>query len=148
MKYSVLSLLLVACTGEKPSINPGGGDPEFSLEYATEEYAYAYLPAELVHQEYTSGKSFYLLDARPTNDYNLSHINGAISTPFYEIEELGLLDGFDQGPWYVAYCGCPHSESGIVAQALVDMGHVNVGIIDEGFLVWEERGYPTTGNSE
>ena len=126
---------LFACVSPKTPIGDGG-PPDFE----SAEGAAAFISVETVHQEFTAGKSFYLIDARPTNDYNLDHIVGAYSVPFYEVEQH--FDDYPVGDWYIAYCGCPHSESGVVADYFLENGHSNVGIIDEGYLVWKELGYP------
>lgn len=44
--------------------------------------------------------------------------------------------------WLVCYCGCPHAESGRLADELLASGFTKVTILDEGFFVWRDRGYP------
>jgi len=130
-------------TSEKlaPSIaTPDGAAPGF----VTPNGGPVFIPIEKVKEEYDKGAAFYFLDARPTPDYDLRHITGAFSVPFYEKEDH--LNKFPYGVWYIAYCACPHSESGIVADYFWENGHDKVGIIDEGYLEWEDRGYPTEGN--
>ena len=131
----MLLTFFIACTSTEPIGN--GGPPNFEAI----DGDVAFISVEEVYQEYTAGKSFYLLDARPANDYDLDHITGAYSIPFYEVADH--FDDFPIGDWYIAYCGCPHSESGIVAEYFLENGHSNVGILDEGYLVWKEEGYPT-----
>ena len=118
--------------------NLTGLPPDFTMP----EEGFAYIPLADVKQAYDNQDRFILIDARPSVDYNLRHITGAYSVPFYEAADH--VDRFPIGEWYVTYCACPHSESGIVAEALMEVGHETVGIIDEGYLVWEELGYPTT----
>ena len=126
---------------EKIEIIPGER-PTFTMP----EESFAYIPLEEVKEAYDNQARFVLIDARPTVDYNLRHITGAYSVPFYEAADH--VDRFPLNEWYVTYCACPHSESGIVATALMDTGHTTVGIIDEGYLLWEELGYPTTDGEE
>ena len=139
MIYLVIGF--IAC---KPPVEPielddlTGLPPDFTMP----EESFAYIAVDDVKKAYDEQARFILIDARPTVDYNLRHITGAYSAPFYEVEDH--VDRFPLGEWYVTYCACPHSESGIVADALMAVGHETVGIIDEGYLVWEERGYPTT----
>jgi rhodanese-related sulfurtransferase len=132
-------LFMFACGPimEKVEILPGT-PPDFSMP----SDSYAFIPIAEVIEAYENEARFVLIDARPTVDYNLRHITGAYSVPFYEANEH--VDRFPLDEWYVTYCACPHSESGIVAQALMDDGHQTVGIIDEGYLEWEALGYPTT----
>ena len=134
----MFGLFLVGFLGcnEKTNTLGQGGEPDFELAEGT----FAYLPMELVKQELEADKAFYILDARPSNDYDLDHIIGADSVPFYDVELY--LEDYPVGNWIVAYCACPHSESGIVAQAFIDAGHEKVGIIDEGYLEWKAAGYP------
>jgi cytochrome c oxidase cbb3-type subunit III len=115
----------------------GDGQPP---DFETAE-GVAFIPADTVYREMTLGKTFFLLDARPTNDYNIDHITSAYSIPFYEVEQH--FDSYPVGDWIIAYCGCPHSESGVVAEYFFENGHPNVGILDEGYLYWKEQGYPT-----
>ena len=132
----MLSIILItACIGPKPPIGDGG-PPDFEAI----DGEVAFISVDFVYQEMSAGKSFYLLDARPSNDYDIDHITGAYSVPFYEVEQH--FEDYPVGDWYIAYCGCPHSESGVVAEYFLENGHSTVGILDEGFLVWKENGYP------
>ncbi|MCS6902026.1 MAG: c-type cytochrome [Myxococcales bacterium] len=84
-----------------------------------------------------------LLDARAPSDYLQEHIAGAVSIPFYETEKH--LEKLPRDVWLITYCGCPHAASGTVADALKAQGFTRVRVLDEGFYVWRERGYPTRG---
>jgi len=137
---NILTVLsLFACNPKTIDLeNLTGLPPNFEM---TEE-GYPYISIDDVKEAYDAQARFVLIDARPSVDYNLRHITGAYSVPFYEADEH--MNRFPLNEWYVTYCACPHSESGIVAQALLDSGQVTVGIIDEGYLEWEAREYPTT----
>ena len=107
----------------------------------------AFLSIDEIKAAYDNNEPFIFLDARPTVDYNLRHIEGAYSVPFYEVEHHE--EKFPSDIWYIAYCACPHAESGIVAEYFLEQGHDTVGILDEGYLLWEESNYPTeTGPDE
>jgi rhodanese-related sulfurtransferase len=140
---SIFILFALACgpQSEKVEILPGS-PPDFSMP----SDGFAYIPITDIIEAYDNEARFVIIDARPTVDYNLRHITGAYSVPFYEVDDH--IDRFPLNEWYVTYCACPHSESGIVAQALLDAGHETVGIIDEGYLEWEALGYPTTEGEE
>ena len=131
----MLFIMLLACTNTKPPLGEAG-PPNFEAI----DGEVAFISAAVVHEEFLADKAFYLLDARPTNDYDIDHITGAYSVPFYEVEQH--FSEYPVGDWYIAYCGCPHSESGVVADYFLQNGHKNVGILDEGYLVWKEEGYP------
>ena len=140
----IMVLLLISCTSENKDtaavmevLIPDGDPPAFEMP----SEGPAFISVDDVFAEYEAEKSFVFIDARPSVDYNLQHITGAYSIPFYEVE--AHFDAFPKDVWYISYCGCPHAESGIVAEHFLNNGHETVGILDEGYLVWEERGYPT-----
>lgn len=95
---------------------------------------------EVVHRALTQKARFGLLDARAPADYADLHIAGAVSVPFYDPKPY--LAQLPKDTWLVAYCACPHAESGELAQKLVNAGFTKVTILDEGLNVWAERKYP------
>ena len=116
-------------------VNPDGQEPNFEL-------GAEFIGVDVVKAELDSGARMALIDARPTSDFAFEHIEGAYSIPFFEIEER--LDEIPEDTWVITYCACPHDESGIVAKAIRDNGHPKVAVLDEGFIVWMEKGYPVT----
>lgn len=80
------------------------------------------------------------LDARVPSDYELEHIAGAYNVPFYDPKPF--LDKLPKKTWIVAYCGCPHAESGMLAKALQGAGFTKVTVLDEGLWEWKQRGHP------
>ena len=136
-------LALFACKPNTIVIeNETGLPPDFDMP----SEGYAFISVDDVKAAYDAQARFVLIDARPAVDYNLRHITGAYSVPFYEADSH--MSRFPLDEWYITYCACPHSESGIVAQSLLDSGQTTVGIMDEGYLVWEDRGYPITDGEE
>ena len=115
--------------------NEGGPEPDFVL-------GQRYTPADIVHGELTRGAAMVFLDARAPSDYGAGHVKGAIDLPFYETAQYA--DALPKDRWIVCYCACPHAESGHAADALFAAGFTKVTIIDEGFFVWRDRGYPVT----
>ena len=100
-----------------------------------------FIAADAVYAAYTAGQSFIILDARPGSDYLRSHIKGAISIPFYDVENaVGLLP---TDKWIVAYCACPHALSGKALDTLKAGGYDKIGILNEGFFYWLDKGYPS-----
>ena len=91
---------------------------------------------------YDKGKAMVILDARPPADYVRSHTSGAVSVPFYAVKDY--LDQLPKDKWIVAYCACPHAESGKAAKALKDNGYTKVKVFNEGFIEWRTRKYPIT----
>ena len=105
-----------------------------------------YVPADDVHAAIQAGKRIVLLDARTAGDYIISHITGAISVPFYRIEEAVEL--LPRDTFIVTYCGCPHAISGRALDVLRAAGFNQSAVLDEGFYVWRDRGYPTLRGRE
>jgi cytochrome c oxidase cbb3-type subunit 3 len=115
-------------------LNPGNTPAEFSPVDGR------YVPADVVYEAYKGKKAFVILDARPRNDYLKAHIEGAISVPFYEVENT--LGHLPKDHWIITYCVCPHAMSGKALDKLRENGFEKTAILDEGFNVWRERGYP------
>ena len=84
-----------------------------------------------------------LLDARAHGDYLYGHISGAISLPFYLLRDY--IDELPQDTWIINYCGCPHAVSGRAYDALKEAGFEKTAVLDEGYYVWRDRGYPISG---
>jgi cytochrome c oxidase cbb3-type subunit 3/ubiquinol-cytochrome c reductase cytochrome c subunit len=116
-------------------LNPGNPLAEFS------PFDGRYVPADVVHKAYKEKKSFVIIDARPYNDYLKSHIAGAVSVPFYEVEKA--VDYLPRDSWIIAYCVCPHAMSGKALDGLREAGFEKSAILDEGFNEWKQRGYPS-----
>ena len=87
-----------------------------------------------------AGARLAILDARPPADYPGFHLPGAVSTPFYGVENY--LTQIPKDAWIVTYCACPHAESGQAADALLAHGYTTVKVLDEGILFWKAQGYP------
>lgn len=124
-------------------INPKGGPPRFPpLREGL------FVPVDTVKAELTRGARLVLLDARPTSDWMLAHIPGALPVPYYDVDKMVSSLPRDD-TFIVAYCSCPHAASGQVVSELRRRGFKNTAVLDEGIFVWMERGYPvTTGSGE
>jgi cytochrome c oxidase cbb3-type subunit 3/ubiquinol-cytochrome c reductase cytochrome c subunit len=114
-------------------LNPNGRDPSFVL-------GDRYTPADTIKQELDRGAAMGFLDARAPSDYVVSHVAGANNVPFYEGSQY--LFALPKDKWLVTYCGCPHAESGQLADTLRAGGFTKVTVLDEGFYVWQNRRYP------
>jgi mono/diheme cytochrome c family protein/rhodanese-related sulfurtransferase len=123
---------------EQVVLNPSGPTPEFTLREGR------YVPAEEVKKAFEKKSRMVILDARPMSDWLKSHIPGAAPVPFYAgIDEIVKALPRD-GTWIVAYCACPHAASGKVVDLLREAGFKNTAVLDEGILIWTQRGYPLT----
>jgi cytochrome c oxidase cbb3-type subunit 3/ubiquinol-cytochrome c reductase cytochrome c subunit len=95
----------------------------------------------VIKHELEHGAKMAILDARAPSDYTNEHIAGAVSVPFYEPEPY--FPNLPRDAWLVAYCSCPHAESGTLAQKLVSAGFKKVTVLDEGLGYWKKQGYAT-----
>ncbi len=115
-------------------LNPDGPDPDF-VE------GQRYTPAlDVYEQLFAVDAKMIVLDARAPSSYVEGHVAGAIDLPFYDVTEYAST--LPRDTWIVCYCACPHAESGQASDTLTSLGFTRVTIIDEGFLVWQSRGYP------
>ena len=83
-----------------------------------------------------------VLDARAASNWLAGHVAGAVSVPFYRVEEA--IEHLPLDTWIVAYCGCPHALSGRVVDTLRAAGFGLTAVLDEGWYPWESEGRPVT----
>lgn len=121
---------------EKAILNPGNPPANFSL--IDDRYVPA---ADVYAAAYVARQSLIIIDARPTSDYLIANIKGAISIPFYDVEEV--VDLLPKNIWIITYCACPHALSGREVDILKKAGFKKVGVLDEGIFYWLNKGYPS-----
>lgn len=106
-----------------------------------------YLSVDDAKKAYEAGARMVILDARPTSDWLMAHIPGALPVPYYGGQEK-IVDSLPRdGTWILTYCACPHAASDHVTDMLRSKGFEKTAVLDEGFFVWAERGYPVTFGS-
>lgn len=88
-----------------------------------------------------------VVDARGEGQFRESHITGAALSPASEELDEDLVSDWSHSDLIVTYCDCPHQLAGILASQLMTAGFENVYAIDEGYLEWRERNYPTSGSN-
>ena len=128
-------LVLVAtagCSGRQNAIQAAKPAPNFP--------AGPYVSVDDLKREIERGADFVILDARPKADYELDHIPGAISMPFFEVEQR--YKELPRDKWIVAYCACPRAESQEAVRVLKEKGFQKVKVLYEGYFEWLARGYP------
>jgi cytochrome c oxidase cbb3-type subunit 3/ubiquinol-cytochrome c reductase cytochrome c subunit len=144
----LLTVLATACSSPSNGDNtPPPGCPDVSYvgdgapptTFASSELL---LGIDTIWPEYEAGAQFIFADARPTSDFALHTITGAISLPYYDVGDC--LADLPMEAWYIFFCGCPHSLSSNAAEQLLAAGFENVKVLDEGYFEWRARGYPTT----
>lgn len=116
--------------------NERGPTPELTLREGR------FVSALQVRDALAASSRIILLDARPTSDWLIERLPGALPVPYYDIEPIIARLPRD-GTWIVAYCGCPHAASGEVVDALQEAGFEHTAVLDEGVFHWIEEGYPT-----
>jgi mono/diheme cytochrome c family protein/rhodanese-related sulfurtransferase len=117
-------------------LNPKNKAPKFTLREGK------YVPAEQVLKALQDKSRMVILDARSKAGWHQSHIPGAVPVPYYEEPDSFIKDMPKDKTWIVVYCACPHAASEKVVSTLRRLGYKNTAIIDEGILVWTNRGYP------
>ena len=89
-----------------------------------------------------AGEKFTLADARSREDYDKSHLPGAISVPAEDVRDnAGRLDKNSE---IITYCGsfqCPAST--MAAKEFMGIGFKNVLDYKGGIQEWTEKGQPT-----
>jgi rhodanese-related sulfurtransferase len=97
--------------------------------------------AQLFHQN-----RVVFLDARPPDQYESEHIQGAYNLPCQNIDEIcfEFLDELLMEKTIIAYCDgatCDLGEK--LATFLCDMGFEDVHVLSNGLTRWKRRNLPT-----
>jgi cytochrome c oxidase cbb3-type subunit III len=121
-------------------INPKGPEPTTFKEGAD------FIPVDTVKKEVDRGAALVIIDARAAGDYAIMHVAGAVSVPFYTVNDYAAQIPKDR--WILTYCACPHAASVKARDALRALGYKRVAVLDEGINVWRDRGYPVRGGSK
>ena len=85
------------------------------------------------------------MDARPLEDFNKGHIQGAISLPWHEAEQrvMGVTADMADDTVIIAYCdGDTCNLSKDLAMFLENLGFTKVRILVNGWTVWHDAGLP------
>ena len=124
----------IGCSSGQPAQSAKAGpEPNFSTDSP-------YVSIEELKQELDRGANMIILDARPKQDYDMDHIAGAISMPFFEVEQR--YEELPGDTWIVTYCACPRAEAQEAANVLQQKGFKKVRVFYEGYFEWLARDYP------
>ncbi len=108
--------------------------PEEAQNYFARILAFTLGPVEL--KTLTEENEVILVDVRRSEDYEISHIPGAISIPKDDIEDN--LDKLSKDKINVVYCYNQQCHLGAKAALIMaDYGYP-VMLLDGGFQVWKE----------
>lgn len=117
-------------------LNPRHKAPRFTLCEGR------YVSAEQLLKALKDSSRMIMLDARSEAAWHQTHIPGAVSVPYYQEPDKFIKDIPNDSTWIVVYCACPHAASTQVVNTLKRFGYKHTAILDEGVLVWAQRGYP------
>ncbi len=118
-----------------PILNPTGDEPKFDSDGL-------YVKLADLKVAYEDKAKMVIVDARASSDYSVSHIKGAVSVPFYDVQDF--LAQLPRDTWIVAYCACPHAASEAVANVLLSEGYDKVKVLDEGYDAWVAAELPVS----
>lgn len=85
------------------------------------------------------------LDARPVEDYETGHIQGAVSLPWDSFDDRfeSVMSEIDEQTTLITYCDGPTCNlSHELAVALVEMGFPRVKVLVNGWTLWHDGGLP------
>ncbi|MHB9288473.1 rhodanese-like domain-containing protein [Halobacteriales archaeon Cl-PHB] len=92
-------------------------------------------------------QSARFVDSRGAEQYDRAHIPGAVLSSAPDGVQNDPVTDWPKDARIVCYCACPHHLSSLRASSLMADGYENVYVIDEGFGVWYDRGYPVNGSA-
>jgi rhodanese-related sulfurtransferase len=94
----------------------------------------------------TKNHEVIVLDVRPTEEYQNSHIPGAISIPLSEL--ANRLDEIPRNRQVVAYCRGPYCVLSVEAMAILRNAGFQAVRLREGLPEWKEAGLPVEKESQ
>lgn len=124
----LLGMMLLTACGQTTK------ETETTVEtQTTQEAVYVNITAEQAKEIMDTQKGYIILDTRAQEEYDESHIPGAIVIPHDEILEKAESVLTDKDQMILVYCRSGR-RSKIAAEALVELGYTNIkefgGIID------------------
>lgn len=117
-------------------LNPTKKAPKFAMRENL------YVTASQVEKALKQNSRMVILDARSKAAWHQTHIPGSIPVPYYEEPDKFVKNIPNDSTMIVVYCACPHAASMKVVNTLKRFGYKHTAILDEGILVWAQRGYP------
>jgi rhodanese-related sulfurtransferase len=140
-------LVLDAFSGRLVPQRPAG-----NLENELQENAPLVLPVPILRDEVQQLKTEggLLVDARNPELFAAGHIQGAISLPLADIDDLlaDFVRRIDKDQVIVTYCsgfGCPDSFD--LGMRLIAAGFRDVRVFEGGYPEWRDAGLPVAGES-
>jgi rhodanese-related sulfurtransferase len=109
-------------------------------------------PPQALFISLKDAKTFYdknscvFIDARPKEDFDVSHIAGAVSLTYSDFQMIAddVLSNISNDKTLITYCSDPECESAMeLGDLLILRGYKKVFILIDGFPGWKKAGYPT-----
>ena len=120
-------------------LNPDSADPEFVLKDGR------YVWSKDLYQAIQEKRKIVLLDTRVSSMWQLAHIEGAASIPYYYEDFDSIVPNLPtDGTWIVSYCECPRAAAESVDEKLRARGFKNTAVLWEGLQGWVSLGYPVS----
>ena len=98
-----------------------------------QEAAFMNITAQEAKQLMDTEEGYLILDVRTQEEYDQSHIPGAVLIPDFEIHTRAVTELTDKNQLILVYCRSGR-RSKLAAQALVELGYTNIrefgGILD------------------
>jgi len=115
----------------------------FFTEANAQQDDYPILTTVKLKEMLDEGKGgFFLIDTRSVPEFEEAHIKGAINIPEKSFKENAEKILTDKEALLIMYCsGIKCGKSKRTAKVANEMGYNNIMIYDDGFPVWEEKGY-------
>lgn len=88
------------------------------------------------------GTDRVLIDVRTPEEFDESHLDGALLIDFYRDDFEAALSELDRDQAYVIYCRSGN-RSGQARELMAELGFTDVADIDGGIVAWEAEGLPT-----
>ncbi len=142
---------LIIGIGTNQLIDQGIRWPILLLVLSTKEepIEFAYIPVDTAHLLLLQKEAFSI-DIRPNDEFEIDHIPGASSLPFYQhFGQKNLLKTMDKNKTIILYCFEPvNKKVELLARQLIKEGFIQTRILQGGFAAWIENRYPLeTGKS-
>jgi cbb3-type cytochrome c oxidase subunit III len=126
-------------TPDRYVLNPDSPDPEWTLKDGR------YVMSADLYQALQDKRKLMLLDTRVSSMWQMAHIEGAVSIPFYYDQFDALVPDLPtDGTWIVSYCECPRAAAESVERKLRARGFNNTAVLWEGIQGWISLGYPVS----
>lgn len=94
-------------------------------------------------------KSAIFIDARPEQQYQRSHIKGAINIPYRSREKEKLTNNISKNENIIVYCyskSC--NQARILAKDLQKLGFLHVIVFEGGYSEWNKAKYPLESETQ